>query len=391
MIYRVRFAVQAAFLVMILAGVFLFHNNVEAWCPFGGVEALYTYFHEGNLPCSLGISNFYSLGAVLLVTLLFRNVFCSYFCPIGSISEWLGRLMSRLGRSPVIVPRRLDRVLSLLKFPVLLLILFYTYRASELLFRSFDPCYALISRHGEDITFWSYVVSGAIIIGSLFVSIPFCRWLCPLAAILNPLSRFGLARIKRNPDGCIDCGKCAVACKVDIPVDEVGQVTATQCSSCGDCIDACPVEDNQALVWGPSSAFSRRWSQKILLISLGLIIAVAVIIPTLFPNPSYIYERGERPAEIAVLDVEITPLTCRGKCSMLTLFLERDDEFLISGYLKLEAWPAPSSGRIKVSFDPAHNSVDIVKQAITVAYYDMLEDKWWISPFELSVSDPAGN
>ena len=78
-----------------------------------------------------------------------------------------------------------DRVLSLGKYVVLAVVLYLTYRAGELIFRGFDPCYALISKHGEDITFWTYAVSGAVLAGSLVSSVPFCRWLCPLAAVLN--------------------------------------------------------------------------------------------------------------------------------------------------------------------------------------------------------------
>ena len=106
-------------------------------------------------------------------------------CPIGTVSEWLHRAAARLGVKPVGVPDKLDRVLSLLKYPLLVVILFFTYRAAELLFRGYCPAYALVSRHGEDITFWAYVVAGGIIVGSLFVAIPpfpspvadgFARW-----------------------------------------------------------------------------------------------------------------------------------------------------------------------------------------------------------------------
>ena len=40
-----------------------------------------------------------------------------------------------------------DRLLSVMKYVVLVVILAATYRAGELIFRGFDPCYALISRH----------------------------------------------------------------------------------------------------------------------------------------------------------------------------------------------------------------------------------------------------
>ena len=160
-----RRVVQLGFLALTIVGVYVVRGNAERWCPFGGVEALYTYATEGNLTCSLGVSNFFILGGVLAITLLLRRAFCGYMCPIGTISEWLRRAAAHLGIKTGRIPYALDRGLSLLKYGVLAIILYYTYTTAELMFRGFDPCYALISRHGEDITLWTYVVSGAILVG----------------------------------------------------------------------------------------------------------------------------------------------------------------------------------------------------------------------------------
>ena len=84
---------------MVLSGVFVLGANCERWCPFGGVEAIYTYVAEGNMLCSLGVSNFFILGGVLTATLLVRRAFCGYMCPIGTISEWI-RVAARWLRVP---------------------------------------------------------------------------------------------------------------------------------------------------------------------------------------------------------------------------------------------------------------------------------------------------
>ena len=103
-----RRVVQFGFLALTVVGVFVVRGNAERWCPFGGVEALYTYATEGNLTCSLAVSNFYILGSVLIMTLLLRRAFCGYMCPIGTISDWLQRGTARLGAGPIAVPRRVD-------------------------------------------------------------------------------------------------------------------------------------------------------------------------------------------------------------------------------------------------------------------------------------------
>ncbi len=381
---RTRRVVQAGFLVLTLVGVFVVKGNAERWCPFGGVEALYLYFNKGQMLCSLGVSNFYILGAVLLLAILLRRVFCGYMCPIGAISEWLGAAARRLGWRPRRVPTGADQALSLLKYGVLALILWVTWRADELLFRTADPCYALISRHGEDITFWAYVVSGAIVLGSLLVTIPFCRWLCPLGAVFNPFSRFGLARVKRSEPACSGCGKCARICPMAIPVDDVQQVTAARCMSCLDCVAACPELKAGALTWGPPNWLGRSWSQRVLLTVMLAVVACAVAGASAFPLPSYVSERGQRPAAVASLDLKVHDLTCRGRATLFTeLFLYRDDELALPGYVRVEAWPRPGIAHARIIYDPARTDEKSIRRAITEAYYDPSNDAWTVSPFTL--------
>jgi polyferredoxin len=383
-----RRIVQFGFLALTLAGVFVLRGNAERWCPFGGVEALYTYATEGDLVCSLAVSNFYILAGVLVMTLALRRAFCGYMCPIGTVSEWLQRGASRLGIRPTRVPYRLDRVLSLLKYVVLAVVLYFTYRTSELIFRGFDPCYALLSRHGEDITFWAYVVAGAVVIGSLVVVLPFCRWLCPLAAVLNPFSRIGLTRIKRNEDACHDCGQCASACPMAIPVDRVEQVTAARCLSCMDCVGACPACAEGAVTWGPTSRPERRWPQAALVAILLFCTTAAVAASYLFPLPSFVKTRGQIPAITATAELDVTGLTCRGNATLLMYFLERDDAFELEGYLKLEAWPGPGAALTRITYDSSLCDPEAIKRAITEPYYDSLATRWRLSPFEVEGYDP---
>ena len=388
-----RRIVQFGFVALTVVGVFVVRGNAERWCPFGGVEAIYTYATEGNLVCSLGVSNFYILGAVLLTLLLLRRAFCGYACPIGSISEWLQAGAKRLGVKPARVPYLVDRGLAKLKYAVLAIILYFTWSHGELEFRVADPCYALISRHGEDITFWAYVVSGAIVIGSLFVVVPFCRWLCPLAAVMHPFSRFGLTRIKRDEDTCTDCGLCSKVCPTAIPVDSVAEVTAARCLSCLSCVEVCPRDVEGALAWGPPKALGRSWPQAALLAILLLCLTGGVAAVYAFPLPSFIQAaegRGDAPAEMATVELKVRNLGCRGNASLFCYFLERDDECEVPGYLKTEAWPGPGIAPVRITYDPSQTDEAAIKEAITEPYYDTVAGVWRPSPFEIEGHDPLG-
>jgi len=57
-----------------------------------------------------------------------------------------------------------------------------------------------------------------------------------LASLLSP------ARIRREPDACIDCAKCATACPYLLPVDTLLTVKSAECTACLLCVTACPAE-----------------------------------------------------------------------------------------------------------------------------------------------------
>ena len=387
-----RRLVQVGFLALTLAGVFVFKGNAEAWCPFGGVEAMYSYAAEGSMLCSLGVSSFYALAGVLLATLLLRRAFCGYVCPIGTISELLHSGGRRMGLKQLqfAVTGLPDAILRSLKYIFLVALLILTWQAAELVFRAFDPCYALISRHGEDITYWAYVVSGAIVVASLLMVVPFCRWLCPLAAVMNPLSRFGLIRIKRIDSVCMDCTKCAKACPAAIPVDKVHEVTHARCIACSACIDVCPPKARGALVWGPPSWMGGSWPRGLLVAILFVTLGSAVAAAYLAPFPSYVKTRGQAPKQVATVELHMHELNCRGRATLLLGFLQRDDIDAIRGekpdepgFFRLEAWPGPGLAKVRVTYDPRYNTEQSIRQALTEPYWDEAQERFFVPPFKI--------
>jgi Pyruvate/2-oxoacid:ferredoxin oxidoreductase delta subunit len=382
-----RRLLQLGFLVLTLVGVFAVGGHAERWCPFGGVEALYTYASAGNLICSLGVSNFYVLGGLLVLTLLMRRAFCGYACPIGTISEWLQALARRCGLRAWQVPYHLDRGLALLKYVVLGVIVYFTWTIGELVFRGYDPCYVLISRHGTDITMWAYVVSGALVLLSLAIIVPFCRWLCPLAAVFTPFSRIGLARVRRSGETCIDCGLCRRACPMAIPVDKVAEVTAARCTSCLECVAACPKRAGGALTWGPPRFIGGHWPQAVVIGVLLLCIGGAVAATYAFPLPSFIETIGEAPAQTASLRLRVQGVNCRHSSEQFVAYLRRDDEYSVRGYLRVEAWPQPGMADVRLVYDPTRTNEQGIKRAITEPYYDLAAGAWTFSAYRIEGYD----
>ena len=232
--------------------------TIEKYCPFGGVETLIPWLNKTGTLCSLSTMNISVLAGVLLMTFLYKRVFCSHICPVGALSEWI----VTLGRRHVIktwrVPLKFSRPLKWLKFLVLVLIIWGTVQVGELIFREIDPYYVFFTvGRGHGIAEGAIGIGGysLVIILVLFglnivVPLAFCKYLCPFAACLNPLSKMGLIRIHRNSDKCIGCKRCDEACEWDVKVSEVVRVSSAECSNCQDCVRSCPVPGTLALCLG---------------------------------------------------------------------------------------------------------------------------------------------
>ena len=72
----------------------------------------------------------------------------------------------------------------------------------------------------------------------------FCKYLCPITAILKITSRFAFLKIEGNQEKCTQCGICSKFCPMDINIMEYvsnGQrVLSTECIFCLTCTTVCP-------------------------------------------------------------------------------------------------------------------------------------------------------
>ena len=219
-------------------------------------------------------------------------------------------------------------------------------------------------------------------LASLAVMVPFCRWLCPLAAVLNLFSRFGLTRIKRNTDNCSNCGHCTKSCPMAIPVHEVEEVRHARCTACMECVGACPRIGRGAL------EVRTRAPRAVVVGGLILLLAAPVAASWLLPLPSFRWSRGEEPATTASVELGIDGLTCRGSANLLVYFLTRDDLLELPGYLGLEAWPGPGAARARITYDPAFVDEDAVRSALTEPYFEPDWQAWRHAPFRIEGHDP---
>lgn len=71
-----------------------------------------------------------------------------------------------------------------------------------------------------------------------------CRFFCPMAALLGLVQKFGRYRINVKENMCISCGMCSKYCEMGIDVRSYAQAgksfTRASCVGCGLCAEVCP-------------------------------------------------------------------------------------------------------------------------------------------------------
>jgi polyferredoxin len=222
--------------------------GVDALCPFGGIETLWSLASSATLVKQIAVSSVILLGIVLILAVVFRRTFCGQICPLGALQELAGKLgaVLRKGKARLVVPASVDRFARYLKYAVLAFFTIWTWQAAELVIRPYDPWVAWM--HLSTTEVWAefgigIAVLAVSIVGSVVYDRFFCKYLCPMGATLGLISRLSVFKVRRNADTCIDCGKCDKACPMNVSVSTVETVESAECINCNECVNACPVKD----------------------------------------------------------------------------------------------------------------------------------------------------
>ena len=248
--------------------------GVDAICPFGGLETLFSLLTGSGFIKQMAASALILLIGMLVMAVIYRRSFCGAICPLGTLQGIFGAAGRRLFKHRPQVPRRVDAVARLIKYAVLVLFAVWTWQAAELVMRPYDPWVAWAHLTSAEL-FTSFGVGFAILVVSLVGSLVydrfFCKYLCPTGALLGLLARFSVLNIRRDAAACTDCGMCDRVCTMNVKVATVDTVTSSECISCNECVNACPAAGALQVV-APSG---KRIPS---LVAVGVVVAVLVAI-----------------------------------------------------------------------------------------------------------------
>ena len=277
-------------LVYMVIRLFVDKNYIadfEAYCPFGGLQALSSFFVNNSLACSMTSLQIAMGLALILGVIIFSKLFCAYICPLGTFTEWLGNIGERL-KVRYTVKGFADRILRIFKYVLVFITFYFTVQSSELFCKKFDPYYAAFSGFSSDVDItFALIAISLLVLGSFFIRQAWCKYLCPFGAITNIFANFilfilliviyliltlvfkfqiswiwllsaitvmsflnevillkfnifPLFKVTRNPSSCTLCKKCDKVCPLAIKVSESLKVNHIDCNLCCDCIIECP-------------------------------------------------------------------------------------------------------------------------------------------------------
>jgi len=218
--------------------------GVEGWLPIAGLMNLKYFLLTWRVP-AIHPAAFFLLVTFLAISFLFRKAFCSWLCPVGTLSEYLALLGKKLFGRNLRLWRWLDLPLRGLKYFLLGFFVWAISTMSAAAIAGFMASdYGLVAGV-KMLNFFRFLgETGLIVLGlaSLLVQNFWCRYLCPYGALLGLASLLSPLRIRREPTPCIDCAKCAKVCPSHLPVDKLVTIQSAECTACLQCVAVCPAE-----------------------------------------------------------------------------------------------------------------------------------------------------
>jgi polyferredoxin len=194
-------------------------------------------------------------------TIILGRVWCGWICPLGAILELFGPKGTRKMRA----------WFRQIKYG-LLIVLFVMALFGSLAFMWLDPITILVRGVADPISVALGIIEMpgfkvgtllsmtmlVLVLGLNFVEKRFwCRYLCPLGAMIGLGSKFAWIRRRVNEVSCVKCGDCVKTCPMGAINPETIKQDPAECVMCMDCPAPCP---KTAITFGRQP--TPRWNHE---------------------------------------------------------------------------------------------------------------------------------
>lgn len=215
-------------------------------CPVGAMQAV-----VGSWNFKL---TFYVAGFLMFTGALTGRFVCGWLCPFGLIQDLLHKIPfpKKIGIFPG------DRFLRKLKYVIFLVFVILMPMFVVDLLGQGAPYFCklicpagtlegglplvLLNKGMRGAIGWLYAWKNVLLVVILVLSViiyrPFCKYICPLGAVYSLFQPISVFRYRADQELCTHCGACAKACKMQ--VDPVKSPNHPECIRCGQCKKVCP-------------------------------------------------------------------------------------------------------------------------------------------------------
>jgi ferredoxin-type protein NapF len=195
------------------------------------------------VPSVLKFSTTVSIGAsgfimVILITLLFGRVYCSFVCPLGILQD------ISISTSDILIKKTnsYKRPLSIISYTVLGISILPVFFHNIFFLNLLDP-FALSGKILSGIRealFMSLMLLLFFVLLSFLKKRWYCNMICPVGIFLGLLSRISFFRISIEGGRCSGCGRCESVCKSNCIDSGEHHLDFDRCVGCMNCLDSCP-------------------------------------------------------------------------------------------------------------------------------------------------------
>ena len=214
-------------------------------CPVGAMQAV-----VGSWNFKL---TFYVAGFLMFTGALTGRFVCGWLCPFGLIQDLLHKIPfpKKIGIFPG------DRLLRKLKYVIFLVFVILMPMFVVDLLGQGAPYFCklicpagtlegglplvLLNKGMRGAIGWLYAWKNVLLVVILVLSViiyrPFCKYICPLGAVYSLFQPISVFRYRVDQELCTHCGACAKACKMQ--VDPVKSPNHPECIRCGQCKKVC--------------------------------------------------------------------------------------------------------------------------------------------------------
>lgn len=206
----------------------------------------------GSLQNSLSSMKFkfpyYVLGLLIFFGAIFGRVICGFLCPFGLVQD----ILNKISFPKKIKEWKGDKAFRYLKYIVLLVFVIalpICYKLTPFFCKYICPDGTIsgillaLSDHSLFQVFggifaWKVSILIVILVLSIIIFRPFCKYLCPLGAFYGLFNKISLISMKCDKEKCVDCRLCYKVC--DMCVYPAENPNSAECIRCGKCMEACP-------------------------------------------------------------------------------------------------------------------------------------------------------